>query len=67
MRASCEGDRHKIFLARCLDQRDSGLSLDCLLARPSWPLVAMITVVAAITVTALKIRNLVVFDAGTMS
>jgi hypothetical protein len=33
--------------------------------RPSWPLVAMITVVAASTITALKMRNLAVFDAGT--
>jgi hypothetical protein len=30
-------------------------------------LVAMITVVAASTITALKIRNLAVFDAGTTS
>jgi hypothetical protein len=37
------------------------------LARPNRPLVAMITVAAASTITALKMRNLVVFDAGTAS
>jgi hypothetical protein len=35
--------------------------------RPSWPLVAMITVVAASTITALKMRNLAVFDPGMTS
>ncbi len=37
------------------------------LARPSLPLVAMITAMAASTMTALKIKNLAVFDAGTTS
>ena len=37
------------------------------LARPSLPLVAMIKVVAASMITTLKIRNLTLFDAGTMS
>jgi hypothetical protein len=36
-------------------------------APPSSPLVAMITVAAATTITALKIRNLAVLDAGTTS
>jgi hypothetical protein len=35
--------------------------------RPSRPLVAMITAVAKRTITALKIKNLVVFDPGTTS
>jgi hypothetical protein len=35
--------------------------------RPSLPLVAMIIVAAERTITALKIRNLAVFDAGTTS
>lgn len=35
--------------------------------RPSCPLVVMITVIAASTTTALKTRNLAVFDAGTTS
>ena len=37
------------------------------LARPSLPLVAMIKVVAASMMITLKIRNLTLFDAGTMS
>jgi len=37
------------------------------LAHPSRPLVAMITMVAASRITALKIKNLAVFDAGTTS
>jgi hypothetical protein len=37
------------------------------LARPSRPLVAMITVAAGSTIAALKIKNLAVFDAGTTS
>jgi hypothetical protein len=35
--------------------------------RTSWPLVAMITVAAKRMITALKIKNLVVFGAGTTS
>jgi hypothetical protein len=35
--------------------------------RPSWPLVAMITAIANRIITALKIKNLAVFDAGTTS
>ena len=37
------------------------------LAHPSRPLVAMITMVAASRITALKIKKLAVFDAGTTS
>jgi hypothetical protein len=37
------------------------------LARPSRPLVAMITVAAGSTIAALKIKNLAVFEAGTTS
>ncbi len=37
------------------------------MARPSRPLVVMITVVAASTITALKIRNLAMLEAGTTS
>jgi hypothetical protein len=48
-----------------LGQRDP--AADAALARPSWPLVAMITMVAASTMTALKMRNLAVLDAGTTS
>jgi hypothetical protein len=36
-------------------------------ARPSRPLVAMISVAAGSRIAALKIRNLAVFDAGTTS
>jgi hypothetical protein len=37
------------------------------LARPSRPLVAMITVAAGSRIAAVKIKNLTVFDAGTAS
>lgn len=50
-----------------LGQLHPGPAAVAALARPSWPLVAMITRVTARTMTALEIRNRAVFDAGTMS